>query len=377
MIQRTRLVLLAGGLLGGGAVAAMVATASLPGGSAAAGAAGAPAVAQQSLPAAYLANSGSAGRNGTRWANGLSATGPVSGTVPGPGWGGFGMRGPKGGFGAFGRGAAGLTVTAVNGNTITATRWGNQSVTVQVSATTAYTEAGASASLSDVTVGAHIAVQGSRASANSTTINATGVTIVLPQEAGVVTAVNGSTLTLTGLDGRTWTVALTGSTRYQKAGQSAASSDVTTGTAVVVEGTQNSDGSLTAVRVAIQLPRIGGQVATVNGTSITLQARGGITQTVTTSGSTTYVNPDGSTAAASAVKAGAFIMAEGTLSSDGKTLAAQRITVIPAGKGPGFGGRHGFGGRGRHGGFGMGAPNGGMGGAAPTSPSTSSTGATF
>jgi hypothetical protein len=290
------------------------------------------------------------------------------------------MRSPKGGFGAFGRGAAELTVTAVNGNIITATRRGNQSVTVQVSATTAYTEAGASASLSDVTVGAHIAVQGSRASTSSTTINATGVTIVLPRAAGVVSAVNGSTLTLTGLDGRTWTVTVTGSTRYQKAGQSAASSDVTTGTAVDVEGTQNSDGSLTAVRVTIQLPRIGGQVASVNGTSITLQGHEGITQTVTTSDSTTYVNPDGSTASASTVKAGAFIMAEGTLSSDGKTLAAQRVVVIPAGRGPGFGRGYGFGGHGRHGGFdgfGAGTPNGGAGGAAPTSQSTSSTGATF
>jgi hypothetical protein len=253
-------------------------------------------------------------------------------------------------------------------------------VTVQVSATTAYTEAGAAASLSDVTVGAHIAVRGSRASTNSTTINATGVTIVLPQAAGVVSAVNGSTLTLTGLDGRTWTVTVTGSTRYQKAGQSAASSDVTTGTAIAVEGTQNSDGSLTAVRVTIQLPRLGGQVASVNGASITLQAQGGVTRTVTTSGSTTYVNPDGSSASASVVKSGAVIMAEGTLSSDGKTLAAQRIVVIPAGTGPGFGGRHGFGGHGRHGsfdGFGSGTPSGGSGGAAPTSPSTSSTGATF
>jgi hypothetical protein len=65
----------------------------------------------------------------------------------------------------------------------------------------------------------------------------------------------GNTLTLTGFDGASHTVAVTGQTRYQKAGASAALSDVTTGTAIVAEGTLGSNGTLTAVRVclAVQL----------------------------------------------------------------------------------------------------------------------------
>src|SRR5205807_5695871 len=101
------------------------------------------------------------------------------------------------GFGFAQRGG-GLTVTGVSGNTITATGRGGQTITVQVSATTAYTEAGASAALSDIHAGSIIAVQGSYANTSGTTINATGVTILLPMEAGVVTTVNGDTLTLTG-----------------------------------------------------------------------------------------------------------------------------------------------------------------------------------
>src|SRR3954463_1794180 len=61
------------------------------------------------------------------------------------GW-GFGGRQRHVGFGRV------LAVTGVSGNTntITATGRGGQTITVNVSATTAYTEAGASASLADI-----------------------------------------------------------------------------------------------------------------------------------------------------------------------------------------------------------------------------------
>ena len=190
--------------------------------------------------------------------------------------------------------SSGLTVTGVNGNTITAKGRGGQPITVQVSATTAYTEAGAAASLSDVKTGSVIAVRGSYA-ATGNTINATAITIVLPTEAGVVTNVSGNTLTLTGFDGAKHTVTVTGSTRSQKAGASATLSDVTTGTALVAEGTLDSNGTLTAVRITIQLPRVAGQVTAVNGSTYTVTGRFGSTYTVNASGSTTYVNPDGST----------------------------------------------------------------------------------
>jgi hypothetical protein len=332
-----RALLLAGGLAAGGAIAAVVGLAANP---AAAVTGSGSALATGALASQAASTSGMAEIAST---SGISGTGHLRG--PG-GW-GFG-GGPGrfgGGHGGFGRGG-GLTVTGVSGNTITATGRGGQTITVQVSATTAYTEAGASASFSDVKTGSIIAVQGSFANTSGTTINATGVTIVLPTEAGVVTNVNGDTLTITGFDGTTHTVTLNGSTRYQKAGQSAAQSDVTTGTAIEVEGTLNSDGSLSAVRVTIQTPRLDGQVSAVNGSSYTIKGRGGSTYTVASTSSTVYVNADGSAATASAVKSGVSISAEGTLSSDGKTLTALRIVILPA-RGA-FGPR----GHGRFGGFG-------------------------
>lgn len=342
MIRRYAGVLALAGCLAVGGAAAAVARAS---------ASPATATAGRTFAASLFSNQPTAGAPST--------------AAPGA-WGGA-AGGRHGRFrdGGFGRG---LTVTGVSGNTITATGRGGQTVTVQVSATTAYTEAGASAALSDIRVGSLIAVQGSYAATNATTINATGVTIVLPRVAGVVTNTNGSTLTLTEFDGATRTVTVSGSTHYQKAGQSAALSDISTGTAIVAEGTLNSDGSLTALRVTIQVPRIGGQVSAVNGSSYTVSGPFGAAYTVNTTGSTSYVNPDGSAAAASAVKTGGFIMAEGSLSSDGKTLTAQRIIVVPAGAGRGFG---------RHGGFGRGGVGGASGAFGPAfgaSASPSSTG---
>lgn len=351
-----RAVLIVGALAAGGAVAAVAGGGSSP-------AAAIGATAGQALSTGLLASQTIATTPAT---TSPGIAGPWSrGPMSGEGRGEFGR-----GFGRFG---GGLTVTGVNGNTITATGRGGQTVTIQVSATTAYTEAGSSAALSDVHTGSVIAVRGSFANTTGTTITATGVTIVLPTAFGVVTAVNGSSFTLTGFNGVTHTVNVSGSTRYQKAGQSAALSDIATGSAVVVEGTLNGDGSLAAVRVTIQVPRLGGQISAVNGSSYTMTGRFGATYTVNTTSSTTYVNADGTTATATALKTGAYVIAEGSLSSDGKTLTAQRVTIVPAGQGRGFGhhGRRGFGGIGGPGRFGFGGAGGGVQGTTPgTAPGT-------
>jgi hypothetical protein len=97
----------------------------------------------------------------------------------------------------------------------------------------------------------------------------------------------------------------------------------------------------------------------VNGSSYTVTGAFGQSYTVATTSSTTYVNADGTTASASAVQAGTAIIAQGTLSSDGKTLTAQRVIIAPRGAGHG-GGRFGFGGPGADR-FGFGGPRGAFG----------------
>jgi hypothetical protein len=253
-------------------------------------------------------------------------------------------------------------------------------------------------------------------------VQATKVYIVLPLVNGVVTTVNGSTLTLTSLDGTTRTVTVSSATTYDKAGHSATFSDISNGTAVAAQGSIGSDGVLSAVRVEIQTPRVAGQVTSVNGSTITLSnmrgahgGRGAIgtnettgvseTVTVVTSGQTTYsvisatagMTPTATTGTLGDVKTGASIIAQGTLRSDGKTLDALTITVLPASAnggpyqrhgrhgsfGRGFGGFGGFGGPGGpngprggfSGGFGSGgnsagSPNSGFGGNSAGSPNS-------
>jgi hypothetical protein len=250
---------------------------------------------------------------------------------------GFGGRLGSGGVARMGRG---LTVSSVSGNTITATGRGGQTVTITVDSNTKYTKAGATIALTDIQKGDKLAVQGSRTAQGA--ITATSITVVLPTEVGVVTGTGSSTLALTGFNGATHTVNISGSTRYQKAGQTASSSDVTTGTAVLVEGTTNTDGSINADLVTIQLPRVGGQVTATGTSSYTVSGRNGNTSvTIDTSSSTTYVDPSGATVQPSTITNGTNILAEGTLSADGNTLTALRITVLPAASNHGghFGGR--------------------------------------
>jgi hypothetical protein len=209
-----------------------------------------------------------------------------------------------------------------------------------VDSNTKYTKAGATIALTDIQKGDKLAVQGSRTAQGA--ITATSIAVVLPTEVGVVTGTGSSTLALTGFNGATHTVNISSTTRYQKAGQTASSSDVTTGTAVVVEGTTNTDGSINADLVTIQLPRVGGQVTATGTNSYTVSGRNGNTSvTVNTSSSTTYVDPSGATVQPSTITNGTNILAEGSLSADGKTLTALRITVLQAGSNHGghFGGR--------------------------------------
>jgi len=320
-----------------------------------------------------LANGGQNAAAGVRAATrGASGAGTASASLLT----GFGAGyGRDGGFAQSncGAGVAGQ-VTSVSGDTINLTGRRAGAVTVTVGATTAYTEAQQAASLADVHIGSRIMACGT---GNSTNVQATKVYIVLPLANGVVTTVNGSTLTLTSLDGATRTVTVSSATTYDKDGHSASLGDITNGTAIAAQGSIGSDGVLSAVRVEIQTPRVAGQVTSVNGSTITLSnargARGvigtnettGVSETITvvTSDQTTYrvisatagMTPTTTTGTAGDVKTGVSIIAQGTLRSDGKTLDALRITILPASANGGAYARHG-----RHGFFGRGS--GGFGG---------------
>jgi len=222
-----------------------------------------------------------------------------------------------------------LRVTAVNGDTINAITRGNLPVTITVGTTTTYKEVGVTtASLSNVQPGESILARGKRTATR--TIQATMVRILLARDAGVVTAVNGSSLTVTGASGTSHTVTIAATTTITRAGVTAQASDITPNTVIVAAGTPNADGSLNAIRVVIRAAHIAGRVTAVNGSAITVQGAYGATYTVNTSSSTVYAARHGRTLAAATagtVTARRRIVAYGALSTDGKTLAATRIVI--------------------------------------------------
>ena len=259
--------------------------------------------------------------------------------------GGRGHGGPWDGDARHGSGHMGLTVTKVSGQTITAKRADGASVTIHVSSSTTYERAGKQVGLSAVTAGETIGVMGQRNSDGS--VNASRVVILLPGYHGQVTAVSGSTITITGPRGA-HVIHVSGATAYRTDSGSAASlSAVVKGAQIEAVGTKNSDGSLNAEMVEIETPRAGGQVSAVSGTTIIVTDRRG-TETIHVSASTRYDTvtmgangPTKTPSSLSAVKAGVFIMAEGARNSDG-SLNAQTVYIMTAPAGaPWNGGPHG------------------------------------
>ena len=67
-----------------------------------------------------------------------------------------------------------------------------------------------------------------------------------------VSSVSGQTIIAKQPDGTTVTIHTSASTQYTKSGQSATSSAVTAGASIHVDGTHNSDGSITATRIDVR-----------------------------------------------------------------------------------------------------------------------------
>jgi hypothetical protein len=163
---------------------------------------------------------------------------------------------------------------------------------------------------------------------------------------GKVTDISGSTITVTMKDGSKKTVKVDSTTKYDKEGQSASLADIHVGDTILVQGTANSDGSVKASQIEIAVPMAGGNVTAVNGSTFTVAgptftdpfggkhvagpSEVGAVTTIVTSGSTKFVNFDNTSATLADVKVGTYIVASGTISSDGKTMQADRVRILPA-----------------------------------------------
>lgn len=251
-----------------------------------------------------------AGPSGTPTA---TTTSPVQGPGKGPGKG----HGPK----------AALTVTGVSGQKITAKRRDGGTVTITTTSSTTYTRAGQSINASAITTGTNIHVRGTTNSDGS--ITATRVDIVLPGYHGVVTSVSDSSISVQDPKGNsTHTIKISSITSFIRAGQTVSLSAITKGETIGAAGSLNSDGSLNAQVVHIDLPHAGGQITKISGSTLTTQDHRG-THTVQINSSTSFINDQTQQKIAlSDLKVGDNIHVEGTLNSDG-SLAAQIVHLGP------------------------------------------------
>jgi uncharacterized protein DUF5666 len=140
-----------------------------------------------------------------------------------------------------------------------------------------------------------------------------------------VTAISGTSLSLATEDGWTRTISVTTATKIAKGGAAATLADIAVGDTIRFGQTRNADGTYTITAIEIVQPQVAGIVTAVGSDTITLTLRDGTSQTIRTTGSTTYhvERADGTRAS---VTVGSMIVARGEKAADG-TLTASSVWV--------------------------------------------------
>jgi hypothetical protein len=139
-----------------------------------------------------------------------------------------------------------------------------------------------------------------------------------------ITSIDGSNLALETADGWVRTITVEDDTVITRAGTTIDQTDLSVGDQIAFRQQLETDGSYTITAIAIVLPKVGGQVTAVDGSTITVTRRDGTSATIHVSADTTYT-VDGKTGAAlSDVTVGSFVVATGTLRDDG-SLDAESV----------------------------------------------------
>lgn len=140
------------------------------------------------------------------------------------------------------------TVTAVGTASVTIAQFDGSAKTLTLTGSTTYTEAGATVSISALTVGDRISAQGTVDSAGSFT--ATSVTIAPASVQGTVASKTTTTIVVTTTSGKTVTVDVSSATKYTVRGVSSPTlANIAVGDRIAAEGTLNSNGSIAATVV--------------------------------------------------------------------------------------------------------------------------------
>jgi|HubBroStandDraft_4_1064222.scaffolds.fasta_scaffold347385_1 hypothetical protein len=178
---------------------------------------------------------------------------------------------------------------------------GKKMTTVNVDSTTKYTSFTGSVTFADLKVGDNVSVKG-RLDPSTKAILAQSVTITPPT--GTVTAVSGSTITLTSATTQTSVTIHTSSATIVSIGTIPISSSfLVAGQTIAYAGATASDGSINATNIYLNLKSEKGSVTSITAQSITVQATSGTSQVIPLSSHTTYVHTVSSGATPTAVTA--------------------------------------------------------------------------
>jgi hypothetical protein len=141
-----------------------------------------------------------------------------------------------------------------------------------------------------------------------------------------IRAIGGSQISVATADGWTRTIVATSATVITKGGQPIAVGDLHVGDQVRFGQTRNADGSYAITAIVVLVPTAAGEVTAVDGSSITVKGRAGVTRVITVTDATVYQlgKAPGSKAD---VKVGVHVTAQGTASGDTFTATTVRVSL--------------------------------------------------
>ena len=267
-----------------------------------------------------------------------------------------------------------ITISAINGSSITLKTDDGWTRTVTVTDSVTLTKGGQEIAVAELAVGDEVRLSQTRNADGTYTVN--GIAVVVPSVSGTVSDVSSTGFKVTTRDGSVWTITVNGTTEYRYGTGDGSLSDVTNGTTVVVLGESAGDNALTALTVQVAGDHVAGTVKSKTSDTIVITRRDGTTVTIHVDGDTTYRVEGVESADLGDVAVDMAIGVSGRARSDGSidadTVDAGTGHIGFGDKADGFDGGFG-GGRGGRGGFGPGMGPDHMDDAAPTaSPSTSS-----
>jgi hypothetical protein len=144
----------------------------------------------------------------------------------------------------------------------------------------------------------------------------TAIVVPTPVAGGDVTAVDATTITVTGKGGVTRVITVNDATVYKLGSATGSKADVKVGVRVAAQGTVSGD-TFTAITVRIQPAEIGGVVTGKTGDSITVKRGDGSSAVIHVTAKTTYEHKGKDAATLADVAVGDRVSAEGTLRADG------------------------------------------------------------